>query len=126
MSLDDRLRPLVRDLFEAMGKSATLRREDQGTFDPGTGTYTGGGTTDHDVTVSPPEGFRQENIDGTLVQASDLQTSIPAKGLPIAPTTGTESLTDTLLVDGTEYQIVRVTPVYSGEQLAMFTLQVRV
>lgn len=126
MTLDATLRPTADRLIGKLGKSATLTRESQGTFDPGSGTYTGGGTTDYSVTVTPPRRFRQDQIDGQLVQQNDFEVSVAALNLSIAPTQGDDATSDTLTMDGTVYQIIRVQPVYSGQLVAYYRLQCRV
>lgn len=125
MTLDATLRPTARRLIKKYGKDATLKRETLGTFDPAASEYSGGGTTSYAVKVSPPERFRQDMIDGQMVRRDDFEVLASDLALSITPTAGDESTKDTLVLDSEEYQIIRVNPVYSGEQVAMFRLHCR-
>ena len=118
-NLDGVLRPLAKSLFADIGKEVTLRRDNGTVFDPVTGT-TAPDIEDFTITVTPPTSYSRELVDGTLVQTSDLQVSMAAQDAPTVPT-----LVDQILIDGTEYSIQAVEPIYSGDLPAFYRIQVR-
>ena len=120
MTLDATLRPVARQLINQFGKTVTLSKVTQGTYDPVSGTYSSGCTTDHTVKVSPPESYDQADIDGSLVQRDDFEVQLAALGAPAIPEIG-----DTITMDGESYSIITAPPVYSGELIAVYKLQCR-
>lgn len=125
MTLDKTLRQAAKRLIGDYGKSATLRRETQGTFEPADSSYSGGSSTDYSITVSPPQEFDQQFIDGDLIRQDDFMVSVAAKGLSVTPNSGDESTNDKLVLDSVVYEIVRAKPVYSGAQVALYKLHCR-
>lgn len=119
MTLDDTARAVAERLIGRFGKTVTIRRVIRG-FDPATGKTTET-TRDFTARVSPPERFREHLIDGTLVKAGDLQAQLAAKGAPVVP----EPARDRIVIDGESYQVLRVDPVTSGEEAALYTLHLR-
>lgn len=115
----DRLRFTADRLTQRFGKAITITRVES-TFDPATGETTET-RTDHATVSTPPAEFDVSRIDGTLVKQGDVQLAVPAVDLSIAP--GPD--TDEISFDGLTYQIVRVSPRYSGEKIAQYILQVR-
>jgi len=116
--LDKRMRALGQRLVDAYGKPVTLRRTTS-TYDPATGT-TSTSTTNYSVN-GVLEGYEDSRIDGTVVQAGDLRVTIPAQNLAIAPSMET----DALVIGSGTWTLVNVRPTYSGEQVAIYELQVR-
>ncbi|WP_376695361.1 hypothetical protein [Wenzhouxiangella sp. EGI_FJ10305] len=122
MSLDD-LAEKADALFEVWGQQMTYR------VTPLTGDEwnpTPGPPVDYTVNGAPPMEYAQEYVDGTLVQVHDLRVSIAAHDLPVEPHTGTDDEGTTLIVDGTEYQIISVHPAYYGSSVGHYELQVRI
>jgi hypothetical protein len=119
MTFDTTARATAERLIRRFGKSATIRRAAR-TFDTATGktTHT---VEEFTVKVSPPERFREDLIDGTLVRAGDLRAHLPAEGLDIVP----EPVRDRIIIDGKPWSLLRVDPVMSGEQAALYTLHLR-
>jgi hypothetical protein len=115
----DRLRFTADRLTQRFGKAVTLTRVEN-TFDPATGETTET-RTDNPTVSTPPAEFNVSRIDGTLVKQGDVQLAVPAVDLSIAP----DPDTDEVKLDGLTYQIVRVSPEYSGEKVARYIMQVR-
>jgi len=64
--------------------------------------------------------YDQEVRDGTLIQMNDLKVTVSTEGLSIEPDTA-----DTLRMGGTDYTIVRVSPVAPDCVPKVYELQVR-
>ena len=124
-SLDLPMRDLASALIGALGFSgATLVRT---TGDSGYDVKTGedlmpSGVTSYPIAVTPPEGFKRQEIDGSAVQKTDLRCYIAAKDVAVVPT----PRTDTLTLGGTVYNIIRVQTIYSGNLPCLFELQLRI
>ena len=119
MTLDAILRPLGKSLINQFGKSATITRTIGGTFDPVAGANTGTSEQTFSIKVSPPEKYRRELVDGTVILEDDFKVQVSA--IAIEP----DAETDRITLDGVTYQIVSAPPVYSGEQAAIYELQCR-
>lgn len=117
-ALDQQMRALAVDLINEYGKTIKLTREIT-TFDPSTG-QTVTTETDYSVVSTPPADFSRSRVDGTLIQQGDMYIEIAAQGLAIAPED-----TDKVTIDGQVWSIVGISPVYSGELVTMYGLQLR-
>ena len=73
------------------------------------------------VKITPPEPFSVGFIDGTLVEAGDLTTLVAAQGLSAAPTANR----DRLVFASQAWQIVAVDPIYGGDVVTAYRLQLR-
>jgi hypothetical protein len=119
-ALDAEMRALAVELTDEFGKTVTLRRPGETTFDETTGESTTGSPSTQDVAATPPREYASDQIDGSLIRRGDLRLSVPAKGLTFVP-----AVFDQVVLDGQTWGIQRVMPKYSGEQAAMYELQVR-
>lgn len=119
MTLDKTARLTAQRLIRKFGKTATLQRTTR-TNDVATGKTTDKITTAA-VKVSPPEAFRADQIDGTLVHQGDAMVNLAARGLTITPTPET----DAMLLDSVIWRVVAVETVWSGDLPALFKLQLR-
>ena len=118
--LDIRLIPKVLAIVSRLGKSITFETISGGTYDPLTRVYTGGSMTPIVKKVSPPYKFEDAVVNGDSIQAEDLQTDLPASGLSFTPKVGW-----TVLIDSVRYRILSVSPVYTGEAVALYHMQLR-
>jgi len=116
--LDKRMRALGQRLVGTYGKSVTLRRTTS-SFDPSTGQTTES-TTDY-ATSGVLENYADSRTDGTLIQTGDLQVTVPALNLSVTP----DQETDSLMIDSEAWTIVNLSRIYSGEQQALYQMQVR-
>lgn len=119
MTLDETARAAAVRLVERFGMAVTIRRT-ASAYDPATGKTTDT-TRDFTVKVSPPERFREGLIDGELVRAGDLRVSMAAEGAPIVP----EPITDAAIINGEIWTLLRVDPLFGGQQAALYTLHLR-
>lgn len=118
-ALDDRMRQVALDLIETFGKVVTYtpttraRNESTGETPETPGTPVA-------LKVSPPEKFSRKLVDGNAIKKDDLQISLAAKDLAFTPV-----LNDLVTIDTVVYSVTDVNPVFSGEQEAIWTLQLR-
>lgn len=122
--LDGPMRALAQNLAGKFGISGTLTRITSdgynptlGDTDPTTATHTVAGVLEE----MREDEFGQSLGGGGVIQHGDLKYTIHAQGLSVTP----DPETDTVAVDGVTYTLVGVKPVYSGEQVALFTLVLR-
>jgi hypothetical protein len=117
-SLDNVFVPLATNMLNQFGATATFRKITR-TFDPATrkNTVSRKNTT---VKMKPPEPYNVNRINGTTIQAGDLTTMISGEALTFVPTTN-----DLIAYLGTDWQIVTVSPIVSGDSTAAYELQLR-
>lgn len=123
----DGLGAVAQRLVNDFGKSATLTRVTQ-TKNRATGKSTTTTTTEA-VVVTPPTSFSagrqgetqgQHRIPGAAVEEGDLICDFAA--LDVAK----PDIGDRLLIDGDDFQIIAIGVTYSGENAALFPVQLRV
>ena len=119
-ALDTELRLAAYDIIAEYGKEISFTVPASTTYDPATGGVTLGTETVHLVKTSPPERFDEKYIDGDLIRARDLFVLLPTLNTTFTPT-----LAMRVEIDSIAYDIVTVTPIYSGEQIAVYELQLR-
>lgn len=117
--LDDSLIPGVQDLLDELGKAATLRHVTASTYNPTTGAASKT-TTDEAVKITPPSGYPAGMIDGDLVRHGDVKCLVAAQDLTNIPAED-----DRVVYDSQTFGIVTVAPIYSGEQVCAYKLQLR-
>lgn len=72
------------------------------------------------IMMTPPSAYAQRYIDGDLIREHDFKSLVAGSGLAITPLKGD------VLVFGTErFTLVKVDPIYSGEQIAAYKMQLR-
>lgn len=113
-------------LVGKFGTPATLVRETK-TFDASTGKNTVS-TTSYSLKVTPPiagidtvGAYRKDVAQSTTVGIYELTVAVAAVTLAIEP----NATTDKMIYRGTTYSIVRVLPVVSGDDTAMWIMQLR-
>lgn len=121
-SLDNKFRPLTTKLIAKYGKSVTLSSNTAGSYDPTTGAAT-------QTSVAAPVKALVEDYstrrDGTgfangLILSGDKKFSIAAAGIT-KPKPG-----DSITLNSVVYAVVRITEIWSGEQVAMYEVQGRI
>lgn len=118
-AFDDTFRKLAVDLIDnKFGTAATLRRK-VGTYNVTTGKSTPT-STDYPVTISPPAPVSEEQVNGTI-EAGDSVCYLAAQTAPIVPSVNT----DCLVWNSSEWKIVEVRPLVSGDQFAAFQVVFR-
>lgn len=117
-SFDKRFRNLARNMIAKYGKEVVFSKPGTASYDPVTGTNTPGTPTTATVKVSPPEAFKVNEVNGTTIQAQDVKVSTAA--IDYVP-----DISQTVTFDGNTYNIISVSPVYSGDLVAKYDCQLR-
>lgn len=116
--LDSVMVPLAKQLIGDFGKTVTYKvRTNSFDVDSGKTTFT---ETESSAVIAPPEPYKQNRIDGTVVQQGDVMTSIAQSAISFVP-----KISDRVLLNSVDWEVVGVNPVYSGELVAMYELQLR-
>lgn len=117
--MDGPMRSLGKTMLDVFGATADFVVRSS-TYNKATGAYSESNTTHSDVKIKPFDSVREEYVDDSVVLATDLETSVAAKGLSFTPAPGAR-----LVSDSKTYEILKVFPVYSGDQVAVYDLAVR-
>lgn len=121
-ALDSVFRDLASTLIGSfVSNTATIVRAVAADYDPVSGQEMQAAVQSYSIKISPPEQFNIDEIDNTTILRYDLRTYIAAKDLAIEP----EPRKDTLSFGSVVYNVMKVTPHYSGDQVALWELQLR-
>ncbi|MEF3698699.1 hypothetical protein [Desulfolutivibrio sp.] len=117
--MQTQLKQAVKRLFQAGGsvqKQVTITAKAGGTVNPSTGKMTGGTTT----TVTIPaflQGYKQKDIDGTLIKTTDRRLLMDKDDCTVAIVTNGK-----ITIDGKTYNIVNIREVAG----LCYCLQIRI
>ena len=118
--LDKRLLPKVLKLINKYGKEVIFRDDPDGTYDPTTGKYTAGTVLYHDRRIIPPFPFDEKYINGDTIRVGDILTGVAASGIPFTPYEGMK-----VDISSVIWRIIKTGSVYTGQNIALFMLQLR-
>lgn len=119
--LDKKFLPKALRLIDRLGKTVVFKTYPDATYDPETGETVPGDPVNYSKKVIPPYAYEQKYLDGDTVQTGDMQSGIAALGLEFTP----EPSVTTVVIDTEEWNIVNMMPIYSGQQIALYLLQLR-
>jgi hypothetical protein len=122
MALFDDLPDIIADVLgdaDLGFQSVTLTSITAGTYDPATGTVTGGSTTTTSVRAVV-EDFKGLSLLNGLIQAGDKKITVAAANVTTAP-----KPTDTVTVGGIVYAVVNVVTVQPGSAAVIYEIQAR-
>jgi len=119
-SVETRLRARALSLLSRRGKTVTITIPASETYVPTTGGVTLGANQPYSVKATPPEPYESRYVNGDTIHADDMRIFIAAKDLEFTPAKG-----QTVTIDTLKWRIVKVSPVYSGELVALYELQLR-
>lgn len=125
-TFDETFRSLADTLVPVFGgsKKSTLKRRVNGVFDPNTNTFGTATSNTYSVSTAPLQEYKEDKIDGTAIKRGDAFTFVSAKEIEAGP--GSINAEDfSITIGGVDWNIVFVTPIQSGEQNAMYQLQLR-
>lgn len=122
--LDGPLRDLASQLIATFSDSfATLVRAEEAVYDPVSGISIPSALQSYSVKTTPPEKFKNSEIDGTSILKTDVRVYIAAIDIAIEPS----PITDTLTIGSTTYSVYRVTQHRSSlETVVLWELQLRI
>ena len=118
--LDTELLEDVFDIIDEFGKRVTFWVYGWAAYDPATGKETTGDATQYDKKVLPPYSVDLKYVDGDVIKAGDMLSGVSAKDIEFTPAKGIK-----VTVDDDIWAIQRVRPIYSGEWIALYLLQLR-
>lgn len=118
--LDAKLVPKAHALLKKFGKSVDFSKADTPVYDPVTMATTNSGTLTQTAKISPPEKYSDFYIDGTTIKAGDAHCYVSPVGLDWIPKQG-----NSVEIDGAKFEIIRCSPIYTGEKVALYELQLR-
>lgn len=128
---DDDFVPLAVEVLTEDGADATFRVYAAASYDPKTGKTTVGANTDYAAKIIPPFSYEERNIDGDKIRMGDMQSGVAASGLAFASELlklNNPDNRDTIIIviiGGVEWSIVSVKPIISGNETALYMLQLR-
>lgn len=109
----DKLKPTATKLINQFGKNISIKRITEGVYNVDTGTITNTETVINLVgVVSSP---KINEIDNTLIEKTDLIVTVSDE----------VSLEDIVTIDGKDYTIKAVMPLYSGNLIAYYKLVIK-
>ena len=120
-AFDDEFVPLALEMIEEDGKSVIFKTYPAAAYDPASGETVVGSVTSSSEKVIPPFHYEEKYINGDTIQLGDMQTGIAASGLAFVPD---PSITK-VVIDSAEWTIVNMNSIYSGEEIALYMLQLR-
>lgn len=121
-ALDSPLRQLASTLISTfVDNFATLVRISAAGYDPVTGEEIQAAIQSYSVKTTPPEKYRDIEINGTSVKQYDLRVYIAAQDIAISPT----PRTDTIAIGNVVHNVIKVTSHFSGDQVCLWELQLR-
>jgi hypothetical protein len=109
------------ELINENGKAAVFSNYTAATYSVSTGKVTAGSPATFNKKIIPPYPYEQKLVDGDVVRVDDMQTGVAASGLGFTP----ERLKTTVTIDNKIWTIVNIQPIYSGEDVALYLLQLR-
>ena len=119
-ALDISLSPKVLDIIDRLGKTVVFHNYTEEVYDPTVGERIQGNSTDYSLKVIPPYEYALKYIDGDIIKIGDMQTGVPSSGLEFEPRQGMK-----VTIDEIVWQVIRTKPIYSGERIALYMLQLR-
>jgi hypothetical protein len=115
---DDKFLAVAVNIIEKFGVTATLKQKSDAAYDPILGVVTDS-SVDNIITSSPPIAFKKEAVDGVLVQANDFKAYVYRGAI-----TDVDAV-DEISINGVEASVIGVDPIYSGEEVAVWSLHCR-
>jgi len=118
--LDTEFDDEVYDLIEDTGITAKFYTYGTESYDPTTGEFTRSGASVHTEKVTPPVGYDNKFIDGDTVKEGDMNILLSNYDLSFDVVPGVE-----VEFNDQRWKVVTVKPIYSGEQISVWDLQIR-
>lgn len=120
--LDGILTDAVESVLETLDTVATWTRQPVASYNAETDSETAGTPTSDSIFISPPDKYSKKDIDGINVLIDDMKiTTSNAK----APANGYSKETDKITIGSQVFRIITVTPIYSGDEVCAYELQLR-
>lgn len=118
--LDTDLLEAVEDIIDELGKTVSFWVYGSASYDVATGKQTTGDATEYEKKVIPPYEMELRYVDGDVVKIGDVMTGVPAKDIEFTPEKGMS-----VTIGSDIWVITRVSPIYSGEMICLYLMQLR-
>lgn len=118
--LDQKFLPLVTRLLDRFGKNVTFKIRTGTTFNTLTGERTAGTIVEYVRKVSPPSKFERFFSSNEASIEADLEVLLAAEGLTFAL-----KKSDIVEIDSSDYEILQIEPIYSGELVCAYRLMLK-
>ncbi len=119
--LDKKLLPAVEKVIDKLGKNLLYRTYPNAESDNVSGEVIPGVPVDHYIKSLPPSEVNVKLADGDVIKVGDMVTGFAARNAVFVP----EPDITVVIVDNVQWTIVKVSPVYSGERVCMYSIQLR-
>lgn len=119
-ALDKELRPAVLEIINEVGRNMDFSFPLAKSYDPVTGAGSESICKTLTAKASPPIDFEQRYVNDDSVKRGDTKIFIAAKGLSFTPVRDM-----TVKFDSISFKAIAVLPIYSGEQVAAYEIQLR-
>ena len=119
-TLDTTLLVKVAEIADTYGKSVAFQDVGSSVYDPATGKTTESSITVYTVKVTPPAPYDRKLIDGDMIQTRDVGIILPAQSLAFTPVLGMQVTIDSEVLD-----VVALSPLYSGNDVCAYDIQLR-
>lgn len=118
--LDDELLEDVFELVDEVGKTVEFYLYPDAEFDPIESELNTGSVATVTKKVIPPFNVDARQVKGDLVRIDDMFTGVPGKDLEFIIECGIQVGFDSMM-----WKVQRFMPIYSGEQVCLYILQLR-
>ena len=119
-ALDKKLVPKVLSIINRVGRNMDFSFPLAKSYDPATGAGSESIFKTVTAKASPPIDFEQRYVNDDSVKRGDVKIFLAAKNLSFTPIIDME-----VKFDGISFKAIAVLPIYSGEQVAAFEVQLR-
>jgi len=119
-ALDTTLVPKVKSIIDTYGKTISFVVPGLNEYDADSGSVIESGVVTHSVKSTPPENYSSRWVAGEIIKEGDTQVSIAASGLLFTPVNGL-----VVTIDGENWKAIRVQSMYTGDDIALYSLQLR-
>jgi len=118
--LDTRMGKTVDRLITKYGKAATFWVYPDAEYDPAIGKKASGDAAQYSKKIIPPYAYEEKWINGDTIRAGDMRTGVAGKDIEFEPAKGMK-----ITFGDQVWTIVLVSPVYTGERIALYLMQMR-
>jgi hypothetical protein len=118
--LDSALIPKIKTIISTYGKNVVFTVHGISEYDADEGSVVDSGSTDYTVKATPPENYTRNLIDGDMIRDNDCKISISASGLLFTPENGMK-----VTFDNQNWKVVGVETGYTGEDIGLYSMQLR-
>jgi len=112
---------IAKTLHNLFGGTGTIANPGTETYNPLNGQSATAPGTSFDTDPSPPENYSIKEIDGSNILKTDLKTTIPASDV----TSEIVPEKSTLTIGSSVFTIISANPIKSGNETAIYQLQLR-